>query len=99
MEQITPQFIMGAGTGNTADSGKTFLYKAADGFYIDYRHSVTGESTIFKITDDGIDLSMFPTVTYSENVVLNIPQIWVQPDVPSAAKVKDVWVDRRLFKI
>lgn len=89
-----PQLIMGAGSGNTANSGKTFIYKATDGFYIDYRHSVTGESTIFKITDDGIDLSLFPTVTYSENVVMNgIPQIWVQDDIPTAAKAKDLWVD------
>ena len=89
----TPQLILGTGTGNTEDSGKTFIYKATDGFYIDYRHSVTGESTIFKITDDGIDLSMFPTVTFSEQVVLSVPQIWVQPDIPSMAKQSDVWVD------
>ncbi len=89
-----PQLILGAGSGNTANSGKTFIYKATDGFYIDYRHSLTGESTIFKITDGGIDLSLFPTVTYSENVVMNgIPQIWVQDNIPTAAKAKDLWVD------
>ena len=89
----TPQLILGTGTGNTEHSGKTFLYKATDGFYIDYRHSVTGESTIFKITDDGIDLSMFPNIIYSENVVTNVPRIWVQQDIPSFAKPKDVWID------
>lgn len=89
-----PSIELGAGSGGINDAGKTFIYKGIDGFYIDYRHSVTGESTIFKITDDGIDLSMFPTVTYPEDVVLNgISQIWVQPDIPTQAKVKDVWVD------
>ena len=92
-ENYTPQLILGTGTGNTEHSGKTFIYKATDGFYIDYRHSVTGESTIFKITDDGIDLSMFPTVTFNETVILSVPQIWVQPDVPSMAKQSDVWID------
>jgi len=63
----TPKMVWGAGSGATQDSGKTFVYKGSDGYYIDYRHSVTGESTIFKITDDGIDLSMFPTVTFNED--------------------------------
>ena len=91
-----PKIVLGAGSGNTQDSGKTFIYKATDGFYIDYRHSVTGASTIFKITDSGIDLSMFPTIKYSEQLALiGIPQLWVgtASEIGSAnTKLKDVAV-------
>lgn len=94
----TPQIIFGAGTGGPNDAGKTFMYKATNGYYIDYRHSVTGESTIFKITDAGIDFSMFPTMTFSENVVVNgMVQVWVEDHIPTEAKTKDILVKTNDF--
>ncbi len=88
-----PTITLGAGTG-TGDNGKTFIYKGTDGFYIDYRNSVTGASTIFKITDSGIDLSQFTSVTYNANTTISgMIQIWVQDDTPTTAKAKDLWVD------
>lgn len=89
-----PQSIYGAGSGNTADSGKTFVYKATDGFYIDYRHSVTGNPTIFKITDAGIDLTAFPSVIYSDSVIVQgMPRIWIENEISSSMTDKDVFID------
>lgn len=62
-----PRITMGAGTGYTPDSGKTFIYKETDGFYIDYRHSITGTPMIFKITDAGIDMGGFPIIEFPED--------------------------------
>ena len=90
-----PKIILGAGTGaEDPDWGKAFVYKQADGFYIDYFNGSNGTKYTFKITDEGIDFSGFPSITYQENVVINgLVQIWVQDDPPLAAKVKDLWVD------
>lgn len=88
-----PTMVMGAGTG-IGDNGKTFIYKGVDGFYIDYRNSITGASTIFKITDAGIDFTQFSNVTFAEGVtVAGISQVWVQDDMPVEAKPKDLWID------
>ena len=88
-----PVIKLGAGTG-VGDNGKGFIYKGADGLYLDYHHSVTGVSAIIKITDNGIDFSMFPTIVYNaETVLTGIVQLWVQADTPTAAKTNDVWVD------
>lgn len=90
-----PKITLGTGTGaEDPDWGKVFVYKQADGFYIDYINGSNGTKYTFKITDDGIDFSGFPSITYEENVVINgLVQIWVQDDPPLAAKVKDIWVD------
>lgn len=88
----TPQIIMGAGTGNTQDSGKTFIYKATDGFYIEYKHSVTGQSSFIKITDEGIDFSMFPKIIQPQ-AIEGVPKLWIQPEVPTEAQIDDAWID------
>lgn len=87
-----PKIIMGAGTGNTHDSGKTYIYKEANGFYIEYKHSVTGQSSFIKITDDGIDLSMFPKIIQPQEIE-GIPKLWVQSEVPTEAQIDDAWID------
>lgn len=92
--EYIPQIILGAGSGSGQDYGKGFIYKAQDGLYIKYLHSQTGEELVIKLTDDGLDLSDFPTVTFKENVVYQgICQLWVQTDPPVGAKTNDVWVD------
>lgn len=88
-----PKLIMGAGSG-VGDNGKAKIYKDGSGFYIDYFGSVTGEKWTIRITDEGIDFSGFPSITYEENVVIQgMTQVWVQTDMPTAAKEKDIWVD------
>jgi hypothetical protein len=91
----TPKIILGAGTG-VNDNGKAKIYKDTTGFYIDYFSSVAGTQYTFKITDDGIDFSGFPSITYTDNTVLNgLIQVWVGTASEIAAvpvKVKDVVV-------
>lgn len=65
-----PKIVMGVGSGEGLDYGKGFIYKGVDGLYIEYRHSSTGEPFIFKLTDDGLDLSQFENVSFNENVYL-----------------------------
>ncbi|HUV84223.1 MAG TPA: phage tail protein [Methanosarcinales archaeon] len=91
-----PKMILGAGSGlvEHPDYGKGYMYKGATGLYIEYLHSVTGLSRIIKLTDEGIDLTDFEAIKYSETVAITgLPQIWVQTEVPDAAKTKDIWVD------
>lgn len=90
-----PKIVLGAGTGaEDPDWGKAKIYKQGDGFYIDYFNGSNGTKYTFKITDDGIDFSGFPSITYEENIIINgLVQIWVQDDPPLNAKVKDIWVD------
>lgn len=88
-----PKIELGAGVG-VSNYGKGYIYKGTDGLYIEYLHSTTGQSRIIKLTDDGIDLSDFDAITYSETaVVVGVPQIWVQTEQPTVAKVNDVWID------
>jgi hypothetical protein len=88
-----PKITLGAGTG-TGDNGKAKIYKDTTGFYIDYFSTVDGTKYTIKITDDGIDFSGFPTISYAENVIIEgICQVWVQTDTPTAAKANDLWVD------
>lgn len=92
-ENYVPKITLGAGTGN-GDYGKAKIYKDATGFYIDYYSSVDGTKFTIKITDDGIDFSGFPTISYSESVViLGLTQVWVQDTMPIGGKVNDIWVD------
>lgn len=65
-----PIIELGIGSGYGDDYGKGFIYKGVDGLYIEYRHSVTGNPRIFKLTDDGLDLSQFENVDFNENVYL-----------------------------
>ena len=90
-----PKIVLGAGTGaSNPDWGKAKIYKDVDGFYIDYFNGSNGTKYTFKITDEGIDFSGFPTITYQENIVINgLIQVWVQDDPPIGAKEKDLWVD------
>lgn len=90
-----PKIILGAGTGAVdPDWGKAKIYKQADGFYIDYFNGSNGTKYTFKITDEGIDFSGFPSITYEENIVINgLVQVWVQDEPPIAAKEKDLWID------
>lgn len=91
-----PKIILGAGSGNPSypDYAKGYIYKASDGLYIKYLHSTTGEELVIKLTDDGLDLSDFATLTLKENVVFQgMSQLWVQPDTPTAAKTGDAWID------
>ena len=88
-----PVVEMGAGTG-TGNNGKGYIYKGADGLYIQYVHSTTGAIFTIKITDDGIDFSDLPSVTFSTTTtILGVPQLWVQADQPTGAKTGDAWVD------
>lgn len=95
-EAYIPKLIMGAGSGvpDHPDYGKGYLYKGLTGLYIEYKHSVTGESRIIKLTDDGIDLTQFSAIQFAETVLITgVPQIWVQDEEPAGAKEKDVWAD------
>jgi hypothetical protein len=89
----SPWFQLGAGTG-TGDNGKTFMYKGPVGFYIDYRNSVTGSPTIFKITDEGIDFGEFEKIIFNPEVSMDgITQIYVQDATPTSAQADDIFVD------
>lgn len=90
-----PKITLGAGTGveGHPSYGKGYIYKGATGLYIEYLHSVTGQSRIIKLTDEGIDLTDFEAIKYSETIAITgLPQIWVQDEEPANAKAKDVWV-------
>ena len=91
-----PKIVLGAGSGVVGhpDYGKGYIYKGATGLYIEYLHSVTGLSRILKLTDEGIDLTDFEAIKYSETIaVTGLPQIWVQTAEPTTAKIKDAWID------
>lgn len=88
-----PVVEMGAGTG-TGNNGKGYIYKGTDGLYIQYVHSTAGTIFTIKITDDGIDFSDLPSVTFSTTTtILGVPQLWVRPDQPTGAKTNDAWID------
>lgn len=90
-----PKISLGEGSGLGDGYGVGYVYKGTDGLYIEYKNSQTGESCIIKLTDAGIDMTDFPTVAFADSVAISggLVQIWVQPKIPSAAKVKDLWVD------
>ena len=47
----------------------------------------------------GIDLTDFENVEFAEDVSIGtgLIQLWVQNDVPTAAKLRDVWIDTDNF--
>lgn len=86
-----PKLDLGAGDQN--GNSKGHIYKGTDGLYIEYVSS-TGTSRIIKLTDEGIDLTEFEAIKFSEVVqITGMPQIWVQPkEEEPPAKLKDVWI-------
>jgi len=87
-----PMLSLGSGTG-VGNNGKSFIYKDADGFFIDY-YTNDGVLQYIKITDEGVFFSGFPTMEIdSTTTIIGLVQMWVQIDTPIGAKVNDVWVD------
>jgi hypothetical protein len=82
-----PKITLGAGVTSPTNPvpttwGKGYIYKGPTGLYIEYI-STTGLSRIIKLTDEGIDLSEFDAIKFSETVqITGLPRIWVQPDAP-----------------
>ena len=55
---VMPVLTLGAGTGS-GDSGKSFIYKAADGLYLDYHSQTDGKIKRAAFTDAGVFISPY----------------------------------------
>lgn len=55
---VMPVLTLGAGTGS-GDSGKSFIYKAADGLYLDYHSQTDGKVKRAAFTDAGVFISPY----------------------------------------
>ena len=55
---VMPVLTLGAGTGS-GDSGKSFIYKAADGLYLDYHSQTDGKTKRAAFTDAGVFISPY----------------------------------------
>ena len=55
---VMPVLTLGAGTGN-GESGKSFIYKAADGLYLDYHSQTDGKTKRAAFTDAGVFISPY----------------------------------------
>ena len=55
---VMPVFTLGAGTGS-GDSGKSFIYKAEDGLYLDYHSQTDGKVKRAAFTDAGVFISPY----------------------------------------
>lgn len=86
-----PRITLGAGSG-TGDNDKAFILKPTSKFVIEYYVPGTGARRAIEMDADGVHI-IGGAVFEVDSVITGIVQVWVQADMPAAAKANDVWID------